>query len=137
MSKFLSTLKLKVSKNNLRFLKNSLSDDFDSMKYHLGIIRDNLLNKSSTPELNENLSSNEGKENSLNIAFAVTEFGETASAGDYFTALELGEGLKKLGWQISFLSKNGAKYWYKVDDDVDVIISLIRYIRSTKNNIIK
>ena len=142
MSKFLSTLKLKVSKNNLRFLKNSLSDDFDSMKYHLGLIRDNLLNKSSTPELNENLSSNEGKENSLNIAFAVTEFGETASAGDYFTALELGEGLKELGWQISFLSKSGGKYWYKVDDDVDVIISLLdiydpRRIISSNKSLIK
>jgi glycosyltransferase involved in cell wall biosynthesis len=59
------------------------------------------------------------------VAFVVTENGENASAGDYFTALEFGEGLKKLGWQISFLSQSGPKNWYEVDEDVDVLISLL------------
>ena len=78
----------------------------------------------------------------LKIVFAVTECGENASAGDYFTALEFGEGLKKFGWQIDFLPKNGSKYWYEVDEDVDVLISLLdvydpRRIRCSNEFLIK
>ena len=61
----------------------------------------------------------------LKIAFIVTEIGENASAGDYFTAFELGESFKKLGWYVGFLPKNGSKYWYEVDKEVDVVISLL------------
>lgn len=64
-------------------------------------------------------------ESPLKIAFAVTESGKNTSAGDYFTALELGKSLKKLGWNISFLSRNGHGNWYKVEEDVDVLISLL------------
>jgi len=78
----------------------------------------------------------------LKIAFVVTENGENASAGDYFTALELGEGLKKFGWQISFLSRLGPKDWYEVDEDVDVLISLLdsydlRRIKCLNKSLIK
>ena len=81
-------------------------------------------------------------ETPLKIAFAVTETGENSSAGDYFTALSLGESLKKFGWKISFLSRRGSKDWYDVDDDVDVVISLldaydIRKIQSNNNLLIK
>ncbi len=45
MIKVWSTAKSKVSKNHLRQIKNSLSDDFDSIKYQLGIIKKNIINK--------------------------------------------------------------------------------------------
>ena len=64
-------------------------------------------------------------EKSLKVALVVTEVGDNASAGDYFTALELGEGFKKLGWDISFLSRKGPGDWYDVDKDVDILISLL------------
>ena len=74
---------------------------------------------------------------SLKVAFAVTEAGENASAGDYFTALELGEGLKKFGWEIIFLPKNGHGYWYEVDEEVDVIISMLDIFDPSRIRIIK
>ena len=48
------------------------------------------------------------------IAFAVTEVGPDASAGDYFTAMELGTSLRKLfRWEVVWLPKED---WYKVGD---------------------
>jgi len=48
------------------------------------------------------------------VAFAVTEVGPEVSAGDYFTALELGSALRKLlGWEVSWLPKAD---WYNVGD---------------------
>jgi hypothetical protein len=141
MNKFFSTLKLKVSKNNLRQIKNSLKDDFDSIKYDTTLIKRKITNSNSDiPKINENRRVKEVKP--LKIGFAVTEAGENASAGDYFTALEFGEGLKKFGWEISFLPRNGQGYWYEVDMDVDVIISMLdnfdpRRIRSSNNALIK
>ena len=78
----------------------------------------------------------------LKIAFIVTEIGENASAGDYFTAFELGESFKKLGWHVGFLPKNGSKYWYEIDEKFDVVISLLdiydpRRIISTNKSIVK
>jgi len=64
-------------------------------------------------------------ERPLKVVFAVTECGKNASAGDYFTAVELGEGLKKLGWEISFLSRRGPENWYDVGEDVDILISML------------
>lgn len=77
-------------------------------------------------------------EKPLKVAFVVTECGEDASAGDYFTALELGEGFKKLGWNITFLSRRGSEDWYIVEEDVDVVISMLdaydpRKIKSSKS----
>lgn len=71
-------------------------------------------------------------EKSLKVAFVVTEIGDNAYAGDYFTAIELGESLKKLGWKITFLPRNGAHNWYKVDKDVDILISLLDMYNPTK-----
>ncbi|QUH23768.1 glycosyltransferase [Methanobacterium alkalithermotolerans] len=63
-------------------------------------------------------------EQPLKVALVVTESGEDASAGDYFTALELGEGLKKIGWQVSFLPRRGPGNWYDVGD-ADILLSLL------------
>lgn len=81
-------------------------------------------------------------ENPLSIAFAVTESGKNVSAGDYFTALELGESLKKLGWNIIFLPRQGPGNWYELEENVDVIISMLdsydpRKIRTTHKSLIK
>jgi len=78
----------------------------------------------------------------LKIAFAVTETGEKSITGDYFTAFELGESLKKFGWQIIFVTKTGSGYWYEIDQDVDVLISLLdvydpRRIRCLNKSLIK
>ncbi|MDO9045721.1 MAG: glycosyltransferase [Methanobacteriaceae archaeon] len=81
-------------------------------------------------------------EHPLKIAFIVTESGNNVSAGDYFTALELGEGLKTLGWDLKFISRKGSEDWYDVEEDIDVLISLLdsydpRKIRSPKKSLIK
>ncbi|BDZ69406.1 glycosyltransferase family protein [Methanobacterium ferruginis] len=64
-------------------------------------------------------------DNKLKIALVVSEVGDNASAGDYFTALELGEDLKKLGWELSFISRNGPGDWYDVGEDIDILISFL------------
>ena len=60
------------------------------------------------------------------VAFAVTETGENAVAGDFFTATELAETLEKRGWRTKFLSRtepgNG---WYRVGKETDVLISML------------
>lgn len=59
------------------------------------------------------------------IAFAVTETGPEAAAGDYFTALELGTSLRKLlRWQVVWLPK---KDWYNVGDANAVIAMTDHY----------
>jgi GT2 family glycosyltransferase len=78
----------------------------------------------------------------LKIAFIVTESGENASAGDYFTASELGDQLKKFGWNITYVLKSGKYDWYDLDNDVDILISLLdvydpRKIRCTNKSLIK
>ncbi|MBI4813208.1 MAG: glycosyltransferase [Methanobacterium sp.] len=78
----------------------------------------------------------------LKVAFVVTETGENSSAGDYFTAMSLGKSFQKFGWEIDYLSRTESEDWYKVDRDVDVLISLldaydIRKIRSKNNLLIK
>ncbi len=81
-------------------------------------------------------------EKPLKVAFVVTETGSNSSAGDYFTALSLGKSFKKFGWEIDFLSRTESEDWYEIDQDVDVLISLldaydIRKIRSKNNLLIK
>ncbi len=59
-------------------------------------------------------------------AFAVTETGEKAVAGDYFTARELAEALEKRGWKTKFLSrKEPGDRWYRVGTDTDVLVSML------------
>jgi GT2 family glycosyltransferase/spore maturation protein CgeB len=78
----------------------------------------------------------------LKIGFIVTEIGQNASAGDYFTALELAESLNKLGYITCFFSRKGSGNWYYIDEDVDILISLLdaydpRKIRSSNKFLIK
>lgn len=64
-------------------------------------------------------------ESPLTVAFAVTEATPDTGAGDYFTALELGQSLEKLGCKIKFLSRRGPGDWYNVGTDADVLISML------------
>jgi O-antigen biosynthesis protein len=68
------------------------------------------------------------------IAFAVTDAGENVTEGDYFTALEFSEALKENGWDIKFLTRRGPNNWYEVDEDVNIVISLIDAYDPTKIN---
>ena len=59
----------------------------------------------------------------LNVAFAVTEVGAESAAGDYFTALELGNALvARHGWPIQYLPKGDA--WYELVG-VDILIVMV------------
>jgi len=61
---------------------------------------------------------------SLKIAFAVTEAGENAVAGDYFTALELAEAFGEMGYEYSFLVRRGGD-WLTIPKDVDIVVSML------------
>jgi len=81
-------------------------------------------------------------EKPLHVALIVTEKGVGATAGDYFTALELGEALQKIGWDVSFIPRKGPGNWYEISEDIDVIVSLLdaynpRKIKCSNKNLIK
>ncbi len=64
----------------------------------------------------------------LTIAFVVTQADEDTTAGDYFTALTLANKLEKFGWNIKYLAqhkKKNERNWYYVDEEIDVLISLL------------
>lgn len=61
----------------------------------------------------------------LKVAMVVTEVGEDASAGDYFTASELALCLKEFGWDVSYQVRSGPGNWYHVPGDVDVLLSFL------------
>ena len=153
--------KLNINRNSLRRVKYRLSDDFMLIKYQSSLIQRkisnsglNVKNDTITTERRKNrdiLTKTESDKlqntkisvlKPLKIVFAVSEAGENASAGDYFTALEFGEALRNFNWEISFLSRNGPGYWYKIDDDVDILISLLdifdpRRIKCSNKSLIK
>lgn len=81
-------------------------------------------------------------EEKLTVAMAVTEEGPQATAGDYFTAMELANSLKKMGYQIKYLSRRGKADWYNVGMETDVLISFldaydIGSIHHAKNDLVK
>lgn len=64
----------------------------------------------------------------LTVSFVVTQSDENTTAGDYFTALTLAKQLEKFGWKIKYQSRfksENQRNWYHVDEDVDVLISLL------------
>lgn len=71
----------------------------------------------------------------LTVSFVVTQSDENTTAGDYFTALTLAKQLEKFGWNIKYQSRRkskGQRDWYFVDEDVDVLISLLDAYDLTK-----
>lgn len=57
------------------------------------------------------------------VVFAVTETGPNASAGDLFTAIELGSALEKaFGWIVEYRPRGEA--WYTLDG-IDVVVAMV------------
>lgn len=60
------------------------------------------------------------------IAFAVTETGEQAVAGDYFTAKELAGAMEARGWRTKFLSRQESEDgWYRAGKETKALVSLL------------
>jgi len=136
MTKMLSQTKKGTLKERVRLLRNTFYDDVDEIKYNLNKFKNNLTHKKSkTIDLQRN-------SETFKIAIYVSETGENASKGDYFTAMELGDGLNKLGYEVIFLPKNGLNYWYELSEDVDAVISMLdifdpRRIKTNNSALIK
>ncbi|MBV2208069.1 MAG: glycosyltransferase [Thermomonas sp.] len=61
--------------------------------------------------------------NAVSVAFAVSEIGPLAAAGDYFTALELGEALRaRYGWAVDYRPRG--EDWYALAG-VDVVVAML------------
>ncbi|RAP52861.1 MAG: hypothetical protein BZ138_02235 [Methanosphaera sp. rholeuAM270] len=87
-------------------------------------------NKWLRKELLDDLFNNKGffTDRPLTVSFVVTQSDENTTAGDYFTALTLAKQLEKFGWNIKYQSRfksDKQRDWYQVDEDVDVLISLL------------
>ena len=68
----------------------------------------------------------DGAQAPLTAAFAVTEAGDNAVAGDYFTAMELAQALEARGWRTKFLPRKAlGDRWYRVGADTDVLVSML------------
>lgn len=62
------------------------------------------------------------------VGFAVTEAHAKTTAGDYFTAMELGEALQlQFGWEIRFLPMKGGSDWYDLSEIDTLIVMVDRY----------
>ncbi|MDB3887365.1 glycosyltransferase [bacterium] len=64
-------------------------------------------------------------ETKIHFAFATTEANPETRAGDFFTAAELAESLKLIGHKTSFIHVRGNPKNSVIDDDIDVLISMI------------
>jgi O-antigen biosynthesis protein len=74
------------------------------------------------------------------VAFAVTEVGKDASAGDLFTAMELGQSLEaEFGWQVEYRPRG--EQWYSLEN-IDIVIAMVdvydpRRIRDAHPGLVK
>ncbi len=59
------------------------------------------------------------------ITLVVTETGDHAVAGDFFTAKELGDALTELGFEVAYHPRRGSRAWENATIDTDIIISLL------------
>jgi len=134
-------------KEKLRLFNYFLYDNYKFILYQLSRIKSKILENqllfNNKKEI-ENLKKTQylPKKNNFKIAFAVSESNENTAAGDFFTAMELGESLERLGWEVEFLPRKGSGYWYAIDKDVDVVLSLLdsydpRKIITSNKNLIK
>lgn len=61
----------------------------------------------------------------LHFGFIVTESFSKTAAGDYYTAKELGNALEDKGYKTSYIGLSSSSDPYDIDDDIDVLISMI------------
>lgn len=76
----------------------------------------------------------------MRVAFAVSEVGTNAAAGDFFTAVELGAALSaNFGWDVAYLPKGDA--WYELTGFDILVVMLDDYdlgkIRCQKPGLVK
>lgn len=95
--------------NNIRHFKNKWQQQ--------------LHNKYWEDKLNSKVK--EFTETKLHIAFATTESNPETRAGDFFTAFEFAESLNKIGYKTSFIHVKGNPKNSIIDEDVDILISMI------------
>ncbi|MGH3441967.1 MAG: glycosyltransferase family protein [Nitriliruptorales bacterium] len=60
----------------------------------------------------------------LHVAITVTKNDPSAGFGDWYTAHELGDALLGFGYRVSYPERYDDR-WYDLDDDIDVIVSLL------------
>ncbi|WP_144106959.1 glycosyltransferase [Paraburkholderia sp. BCC1886] len=74
------------------------------------------------------------------VAFAVTEVGKHASAGDLFTAMELGQSFEsEFGWHVEYRPRG--EQWYSLEN-IDIVIAMVdvydpRRIRDAHPGLVK
>ncbi len=61
----------------------------------------------------------------LTVAMVVSQASPNTMAGDYFTAMELGEALKEKGCNLIYIEKGDGQSWYHMPQEVDVLISML------------
>ena len=82
----------------------------------------------SLPEAAAESASLRGPEKPLTVAFAVTETGKHAVAGDLFTAKELAASLERKGFRCVFVSQvQPDGEWYRLTPEVDVLVSMLQH----------
>ena len=63
-------------------------------------------------------------EEPLHVGITVTSVDPSAGYGDWYTAHELGDALKAIGWKVSYLERKG-DHWYKPHPTIEVVVSLL------------
>ncbi|TMD30802.1 MAG: glycosyltransferase, partial [Chloroflexi bacterium] len=60
----------------------------------------------------------------IHVAITVTRNDDGIPYGDAYTARELGDALRALGWRVSYIERY-KDHWYDLDPSVDVVIALL------------
>lgn len=67
------------------------------------------------------------QQDNLTVGFVVSQSNPNTMAGDYFTAMELGEALKAKGCNIVYIEKGDGQSWYQMPGEIDVLISMLHH----------
>ena len=60
----------------------------------------------------------------FHLAITVTSNDAAAGYGDWYTAHELGDALEAIGWRVSYVERQGDR-WYELPADTDAVVALI------------
>ncbi len=61
----------------------------------------------------------------LKVAFMVSQSNPGTMAGDYFTAMELGNALKEKNCEVAYIERGQKESWYDLPPDIDLLIAMI------------
>lgn len=124
----------------LKWLKKNCIVIGNRIEYLIWLLKEHIIQMLAGRN-NINADSDDRTESRMKITFVVTEAGEHVTAGDYFTANELGQALEKFGWKVSYIETT-SKERYHIDKDTDIVVSMlesydIRRIGLNNKHIIK